>query len=116
MGVSGVAEFLARLSSRDPSAASLGQHLLEAGWTVQSISGPQQMDVWELLLRRGTLSVRLGIERGYSDGVLVADLPGAYRPLITAMRLPQDVSGSRGDPLAENPDAVIAWLNQHDGR
>jgi hypothetical protein len=102
------ADFLARLSSRDPSAAWLAREMLDAGWSVRSLTGPVQMDVWELLLDRGTYSVRFGMERGFSDGVHVAYHAGAYRPIIEAM----SVGTRTRSALADDPTAVLHWLNQ----
>lgn len=102
------ADFLERLSARDPAAAWLAGALLDAGWSVRSLDGPLQMDVWQLLLERGTCRVRFGVERGRSDGVHVADDAGAYRPLAEAMS--RDAHGTTA--LAEDPDVVLDWLNQ----
>jgi hypothetical protein len=99
-----ITSFLARLSARDEAAAWLAGELLDAGWSLRSLDGPMQMDVWQLLLDRGTRTVRFGMERGYSDGVHVADHAGAYRPIAEAM------SGSA--TLAEDPAAVLRWLNR----
>lgn len=108
MSSSDVDGFLARLSSRDGSAAWLARRLLESGWAVRELSGPQQMDVWQLLLARGTTCVRFGIERGRSDGVLVAIGSGAYRPVVEAMSVGAPADG----PAVHEPTAVLRWLNQ----
>lgn len=111
MSGAGTADFFDRLSLRDPPAAWLARELLDAGWSVRSLTGPEQMDVWELLLDRGTCSVRFGLERGSSDGVHVADRAGSYRPITEAM----SVSGQPNTILAEEPAVVLQWLmNQSD--
>lgn len=107
-----IADFLARLSARDQAAAWLAGELLEAGWSLRRLDGPLQMDVWQLLLDRGTCSVRFGIERGRSDGVHVADRAGAFRPLAEAMAGSPQGSAS----LADDPTAVLHWLNQQSDR
>lgn len=100
--------FLARLSPRDGSAAWLARRLLESGWAIRELSGPQQMDVWQLLLARGTTCVRFGIERGRSDGVLVAVGSGAFRPVAESM----SAGASADDPAADDATAVLRWLNR----
>jgi len=103
-----VSDFLGRLSSRDHAAAWLARELLAAGWSIRSLTGPVQMDVWELLLRRGTRTVRFGIERGRSDGVHFVDGAETYRPVVEAMSM-----GERAvSPLSEDPAAVLQWLNK----
>jgi hypothetical protein len=102
-----LAEFLDRLAPRDESAARLVRDLIESGWSVLELTGPVQMDVWQLLLERGVRRVRFGIERGRSDGVLVSDDKGAYRPILAAM----SASGSAHDTLAEHETAALRWLN-----
>ncbi|SDH64872.1 hypothetical protein SAMN04515691_0553 [Leifsonia sp. 98AMF] len=68
--------FLDHLQARDTDAALLARQLLDAGAAVIVFWGPQQMDVWELRVQVGDTMVRFGVERGYSDGVLVA--PAGY--------------------------------------
>lgn len=73
--------FLERLSTRDADAAQFARRLIDQGWTVSSLVGPVQMDVWELILERDDERVRFGIERGLSDGVGTLDSKGVYRPM-----------------------------------
>ncbi|MDQ0727338.1 hypothetical protein [Microbacterium sp. W4I20] len=103
-------DFLDRLSSRDPASARLARELLDAGWAVRDLFGPEQMDVWQLLLHRGTCTVRFGMERGYSDGVHVADSTGAYRPLAAAMSVTDP-----GIRVPADATAVIDWLKRQAG-
>lgn len=56
---------------RDAVSAGLAKKLLDEGCEVVRFSGPEQMDVWELIVRRGSHLVRFGIERGFSDRALV---------------------------------------------
>lgn len=107
MSTPDLAEFLDRLAPRDESAARLVRDLIESGWSVLELTGPVQMDVWQLLLERGVRRVRFGIERGRTDGVLVSDDKGAYRPILAAM----SASGSAHDTLAEHETAALRWLN-----
>ncbi|MGO1562086.1 MAG: hypothetical protein ACTHW7_09685 [Actinomycetaceae bacterium] len=58
------APFLAHLEPRDPHAAEFARRLIDSGWQVVSCRGPEQMDVWELLLRRRSWRVRLGSSGG----------------------------------------------------
>jgi hypothetical protein len=64
--------FLEHLEQRDAAAAQFGRQLIDAGGIIRVFWGPEQMDVWELLVQRGRMIVRFGVERGYSDGVLIA--------------------------------------------
>ncbi|TFW00188.1 hypothetical protein [Orlajensenia leifsoniae] len=64
--------FLEHLEQRDAVAAWFARRLVDAGGTVRVFWGPQQMDVWELRVQRGQMIVRFGVERGYSDGVMIA--------------------------------------------
>lgn len=68
-GPDNLPRFLAHLEGPDRGAADLARRLLEGDWRVESFWGPEQMDVWELVLSRGPWRVRFGIERGYADGV-----------------------------------------------
>ena len=118
-----VAEFLTRLSARDAAAAWLARELLQAGWSVHGFFGPVQMDVWQLVLRRGSCGVRFGIERGYSDGVAVADgVTGgdaaavadravAYRPITVAMSETKPAVAS----VMRDPAAALEWLIRRSG-
>lgn len=65
--------FLSHLGhpERDAASAGLAKKLLDDGGEITAFSGPEQMDVWELIVRRGGRLVRFGVERGYSDGALV---------------------------------------------
>ncbi len=60
-----------RIAAKDESAASLARHLIDTGWQVTTSWGPQQMDVWMLVLTRGAWQVEFGVERGFSNGVAV---------------------------------------------
>ena len=117
MGETQVAEFLTRLSARDAAAAWLARELMEAGWSVHDFFGPVQMDVWQLVLRRGSCSVRFGIERGYSDGVAVAegvavsDRAVAYRPITVAMSEKKPAVAS----VMSDPAAALEWLTRRPG-
>lgn len=112
-----VAEFLTRLSARDAAAAWLARELMQAGWSVHDFFGPVQMDVWQLVLRRGSCRVRFGIERGYSDGVAVADgVAGgdgavAYRPITVAMSEKKRAVAS----VLSDPAAALEWLTRRSG-
>lgn len=64
--------FLTHLAERDPRAAALATRLLDDGWEVIVFWGPEQMDVWNLQVRKGRVVVAFGVERGFSDGVRVA--------------------------------------------
>ena len=75
-------KFLAHLEPRDARAAGLARRLLDSGWDVESLSGPVQMDVWELTVRRDAVAVRFGVERGMSDGVLIGPAESAYDDLV----------------------------------
>ncbi|MGW9159050.1 hypothetical protein [Microbacterium sp. NPDC055665] len=108
MSTPDLAGFLDRLAPRDEAAAWLARRLLESGWSVCELSGPVQMDVWQLLLERGTHRVRFGIERGRSDGVLVRLGTGAYRPILDAMSVNGEAPGS----LADDRTAVLRWLDE----
>ena len=44
--------------------------------------GPEQMDAWQLSLRRDSVAVRFGIERGISDGVLIGAAEATFDDLI----------------------------------
>ncbi|WAA66483.1 hypothetical protein [Microbacterium oxydans] len=107
MSTPDLAEFLDHLAPRDEPAAWLACRLLESGWSVFELTGPVQMDVWQLLLEHGPRRVRFGIERGRSDGVLVRDDAGAYRPILDAM----GVNGESRGSLAANRVAALNWLN-----
>ncbi|SEC23242.1 hypothetical protein [Microbacterium hydrocarbonoxydans] len=123
MGETEVAEFLTRLSARDAAAAWLARELMQAGWSVHDFFGPVQMDVWQLVLRRGSCRVRFGIERGYSDGVAVADgVTGgdgaavadravAYRPITVAMSEKKSAVAS----VMSDPAAALEWLTRRSG-
>lgn len=74
--------FLAHLAPRDARAAHLARRLLDSGWQVQSVWGPEQMDAWQLSLRRDSVAVRFGIERGMSDGVLIGAAEATLNDLI----------------------------------
>lgn len=66
---------------------------MDSGWQVVSCRGPEQMDVWELLLRRRSWRVRLGIERGMSDGVVAwSEKPDGTRDQ-TYVRMSHDAFG-----------------------
>ncbi|MFB8189155.1 hypothetical protein ACFC14_07495 [Microbacterium sp. NPDC055988] len=108
MSTPDLAGFLDRLAPRDEAAAWLARRLLESGWSVCELTGPVQMDVWQLLLERGKHRVRFGIERGRSDGVLVRDDAGAYRPILDAVSVNGEVPGS----LAEDRTVVLRWLDE----
>lgn len=77
--------FLRHLEVRDPDAATFAAELSATpGWTVVSMVGPVQMDVWELLVEGRGWTVRFGVERGYSDGVLATSATtGERRRLAT---------------------------------
>ena len=64
--------FLEHLEQRDAEAARFARQLIDAGGAIRVFWGPQQMDVWELRVQRRQMIVRFGVERGYSDGVLIA--------------------------------------------
>ncbi|MEL4317446.1 hypothetical protein WJX64_00360 [Leifsonia sp. YIM 134122] len=64
--------FLEHLEQRDAVAARFARQLIDAGGTVRVFWGPQQMDAWELRVQRDQMIVRFGVERGYSDGVMIA--------------------------------------------
>lgn len=85
--------FLEHLGSIDQMAADLAGILLDAGGTVRTFWGPEQMDVWELRVQRGEMIARFGVERGYSDGIRIA-------PAAT----PVDWGGLRSFHCA-----IIAW-------
>ncbi|MCR2791660.1 hypothetical protein NQ156_01120 [Microbacterium sp. zg.Y625] len=87
-----LAGFLEHLDPRDAAAAAFARHLLDAGAVVRSLWGPVQMDVRGLSVQRGDMIVRFGVERGFSDGVLIGRADAA------------DESGLR--PIAL---AVFAW-------
>ncbi|MGW8482429.1 hypothetical protein ACWGJP_04780 [Microbacterium sp. NPDC055903] len=109
--MSTVDDFLARLSSADQDSAWTARELLATGWVVRDVLGPVQMDVWQLLLRGGECDVRFGMERGYSDGVHVADEAGEYRP-VTRMMSAEDPSAS----VDTAPTDVLGWLIERAGR
>ena len=64
--------FLEHLEQRDAPAAQFARQLIDTGGVVREFWGPEQMDAWELRVQRGQMIVRFGVERGYSDGVLIA--------------------------------------------
>lgn len=73
-----VADYLAHLNEPERANRNSGlgaveartlSEMLDAGFEVQEVWGPLQMDVWRVTLRRGTVTVQSGIERGYSDGI-----------------------------------------------
>lgn len=67
--------FLKHLESRDPHAAELARKLLKKRWELRTLWGPEQMDVWRLELEKDGWIVAFGIERGMSDGAMVARVP-----------------------------------------
>ena len=85
--VDALSRFLAHLAERDAEAAAFARQLLDAGAVVRSIWGPVQMDVWDLQLLRGDMVVRFGIERGFSDGVLVGRADAGARPALRPISL-----------------------------
>ena len=82
-----VTRFLDHLAERDAKAAAFARQLLDAGAVVRSIWGPVQMDVWDLQLLRGGMIVRFGIERGFSDGVLVGRADPEVQPTLHPISL-----------------------------
>lgn len=63
--------FLRHLEARDPEAAAFARELsVTPGWRVTDFVGPIQMDVWQLVFERHGWTVRFGVERGVSDGML----------------------------------------------
>ena len=69
--ITNLPRFLTHLAERDPRAAALAKRLLDDGWEVIVFWGPQQMDVWNLQVRKSRVVVAFGVERGFSDGVFV---------------------------------------------
>lgn len=78
--------FFDHLELRDPDAAHFAKELVyrRAGWEVTSFFGPVQMDVWGLVVSSGDWSVRFGVERGFSDGILVRGPDGESSRLPSA--------------------------------
>lgn len=58
--------FVAKL---DEPQATVAREMLDAGLTVATFWGPEQMDVWRLDLTHGSVLARFGIERGFSYGI-----------------------------------------------
>ena len=105
-------EFLAHLEARDADAAAFARHLLDAGAVVRSLWGPVQMDVRELTLQRGDMIVRFGVERGFSDGVLIGRADAGddanLRPIALAVFA---WARANGIPLQlDDPDRIEADL------
>ena len=61
---------------RSPMAGAFAQHLLDEGGEVVVFWGPEQMDVWQLTIRRGGYLVTFGVERGRPDAVKLASAAG----------------------------------------
>lgn len=110
---------------RDAPSAAFARKLLDDGGEIRSFSGPEQMDVWELVVRRGNHLVRFGVERGYSDGAVVRrldDAPHAPRSVpmkrvvlewARATRVDlaiEDTAALRPDLLAYGT-AALDWLD-----
>lgn len=78
--------FLRHLEARDRDAAAFAAELSATpGWSVVSMIGPVQMDVWELLVEGGGWTVRFGVERGYSDGILATNPATGERLRLTGL-------------------------------
>lgn len=60
--------FVAKLEEPQSTVA---REMLDGGLTVATFWGPEQMDVWRLDLTHGPVTVRFGIERGFSYGIEV---------------------------------------------
>jgi hypothetical protein len=117
--------FVAKL---DEPQATVAREMLEANVPIETFWGPEQMDVWRLDLRRGSVLVRFGIERGFSYGIEI-DHPRLRRrspgenltPYIAAWMVAAWRTGALSrafDPAAPNatsdPTAwamVVDWMN-----
>ncbi|GAA1916225.1 hypothetical protein GCM10009775_05870 [Microbacterium aoyamense] len=77
LDLTGLPRFLAHLEARDASSAHFARLLLDSGCVPVGFWGPVQMDVWELRIRRGAAIVRFGVERGYSDGLMIGPPTGS---------------------------------------
>jgi hypothetical protein len=130
LDVTNLPRFLDHLASRDEQATEFARLLLDDEWAVSSFWGPEQMDVWELVLRRGGWFVQFRIERGFSEGVRVAradgDLPllDDYRSLglaVFAWARAHRVPFRLGSPDDVNHDlvahgrAALDWLREGHG-
>ena len=61
---------------RDPMASAFAKHLLDEGGEVVVFWGPQQMDVWQLTIRRGGYLITFGMERGRPGAVKLGAAAG----------------------------------------
>lgn len=117
--------FLEHLEQRDAVASRFARQLVGAGGVVRVFWGPQQMDVWELRVQQGQMIVRFGVERGYSDGVMIARA-GAHaswndlRPMrlaVFAWARANDIPFGLSDPedldvdLTSDGFAVLDWVD-----
>lgn len=108
--------FLVHLHERDAAAAAFARTLLAEGATVRDFWGPEQMDVWELRVQRGDVIVRFGVERGFSDGVLLGPADAANgRPTLRPLRIAIFAWAVANDvPLrVEDPDDFAVDLTEH---
>lgn len=67
-----VPKLLDYLATIAPETAAFAQLLIDDGGAVRSAWGPEQMAVWDLVIRRGNWLVRFHCERGIADQVAVA--------------------------------------------
>lgn len=120
--------FLSHLGDpeRDAASAGFAKKLIDDGGEITGFSGPEQMDVWELIVRRGGRLVRFGVERGYSDGALVRpadDTAHASRSVpvklvVLGWARAMGVGLALDDPIAFRVDLLahgttaLDWLDQ----
>ena len=84
---------------RDPMASAFAKHLLDEGGEVVVFWGPQQMDVWQLTIRRGGYLITFGRAMN-ADG-----------PAPSSSGPPQDgTTGRKNIPLHF---AVFGWARAH---
>jgi hypothetical protein len=116
--------FLAHL---DGPQSTIARGMIDAGAKILVFWGPEQMDVWRLELGQGEVTVRFGIERGFSDGVeithprlrrrpprdgvvpyIAAWMVWAWRTGVLTRAFDPAAPGAQADPSAW-PD-VVSWL------
>lgn len=106
LDLSNLPRFLDHLEERDAGSARFARQLIDAGGVVRVLWGPLQMDVWEVRVQRGEMIARFGVERGFSDGVLIGPAGPSTRMDLLSMRLALTAwAGATGVPFqVEDPD------------
>lgn len=70
--------FFDHLELRNAEASRLAKQLVdrEGSWTVKRFWGPEQMDVWSLVMERAGWTIEFGIERGIANRIIATSDDG----------------------------------------